>query len=167
MVSIQGSISTKEFRSTMSTWTTGISIITGATPSGGDHPVGIICNSLTSISLIEKEILWTVDYASSSHSYWETAEFWAIHFLASTQIDLVTRFAQKGGNKFEGLDYKLSDRGLPLFDGVLARLECKMTQKFETTDHTILIGKVLTIEKSDLTPLVFVHGKLVDGNPPS
>ncbi len=151
----------------MSTWTTGISIITGATPSGGDHPVGIICNSLTSISLIEKEILWTVDYASSSHSYWETAEFWAIHFLASTQKDLVKRFAQKGGNKFEGLNYKLSDKGLPLFGGALALLECKMIQKFETTDHTVLIGKVLTIETSDLTPLIFVHGRLVDGNPPN
>ena len=151
----------------MAKWTTGISIITGATPAGGEHPVGIICNSLTSISLVEKEILWTVDYSSSSHSYWETAEFWAIHFLANTQKDLVKRFSQKGGNKFEGLDYQLSAAGLPLFTGVLARLECKMIQKIETTDHTILIGKVLKIEASNLTPLVFVHGKLVDGNPPN
>lgn len=151
----------------MAKWTTGISIITGATPEGGDHPIGLICNSLTSISLIEKEILWTVDYASSSHSYWESAEFWAVHFLASTQKDLVKRFAQKGGNKFEGLEYQLSEEGLPLFGEFLVRLKCKMIQKFETTDHTILIGKVIKIETSDRTPLVFMHGKLVDGNPPN
>ena len=148
----------------MSKWTTGISIITGAIPKGGNHPMGIICNSLTSISLVEKEILWTVDYGSSSHSYWKTADYWAIHFLSSTQQDLVKRFAQKGGNKFEGMDYRLSNEGLPLFDVFLARLECKMIQKFETTDHTILIGKVLKIVDSNLAPLVFLHGKLLDGN---
>ena len=42
---------TKEvFRSAMSSWATGISVITGIATDGSAKPIGIVCNSLASIS---------------------------------------------------------------------------------------------------------------------
>ncbi|TSA20523.1 MAG: flavin reductase [Actinomycetales bacterium] len=57
--------------------------------------MGIVCNSLASISLNQKLILWSVDKSSSSYSQWIKVRTFAVHFLAEDQRELVTRFAKK------------------------------------------------------------------------
>jgi len=150
------------FRKAMSTWTTGISIITAPKPKNSDYPIGIVCNSLASISLEKQLLLWTVDHASGSFKYWVEAENWIVHFLAEDQIDLVKRFSQKGVlNKYEGLEYSKSPAGAPLLEGVVTRLYCTTENKFETFDHTIIVGRVSKIESSTREPLVFLHSKFL------
>jgi len=82
-------ISVDEFRTAMSSWATGVSIITGISVDGSDNPIGIVCNSLASISLNQKLILWSVDKSSSSYSQWIKVETFLVHFLAEDQRELV------------------------------------------------------------------------------
>jgi flavin reductase (DIM6/NTAB) family NADH-FMN oxidoreductase RutF len=155
-------IDPQEFRRVMATWPTGVSIITSR--SEEKRSIGILCNSLTSISLAKKLLLWTVDHNSGSYAHWAEAEEWAVHFLADDQKDLIDRFARKGvPDKFEGLDHQFSDRGTPVLEGAVARLECRTTDRFETFDHTIIVGEVIAITSTDKVPMIFAYSNFHEG----
>ena len=148
------------FRSAMSSWATGVSVITGTSVDGSAKPIGIVCNSLASISLEEKLILWSVDKSSSSYSHWVAAKSFNVHFLAEDQKDLVARFAKKGVDKFEGLEFETTKLGNPILAGASVRMECATTQTFDTYDHMLIIGKVQSLENSGKPPLLFLHSSL-------
>jgi 3-hydroxy-9,10-secoandrosta-1,3,5(10)-triene-9,17-dione monooxygenase reductase component len=161
MTSKDQEIDPQSFRRVMSSWPTGVSIITTKVD---ERPIGILCNSLTSISLEKKLLLWTVDRASSNHRNWVAASNWAVHFLADDQHDLIERFARKGVlNKYEGLECATSESGTPILPGVVARLECQTTERFETFDHTIIVGEVTSISESAKTPIIFAYSKFHAG----
>jgi len=159
-MAIESDVTKDLFRSAMSSWATGISVITGTATNGSEKPIGIVCNSLASISLEEKLILWSVDKSSSSYSHWISAKSFNVHFLAEDQKDLVSRFAKKGVDKFEGLDFETTKLGNPILTGVSVRMECATTQTFDTYDHMLIIGKVLTLENYRKAPLLFLHSSL-------
>jgi len=159
-MAIESEITKEVFRSAMSSWATGVSVITGTAVDGSAKPIGIVCNSLASISLEEKLILWSVDKSSSSYIHWVSAKSFNVHFLAEDQKDLVARFAKKGVDKFEGLEFETTKLGNPILTGVSVRLECATTQTFDTYDHMLIIGKVQTLENSGKPPLLFLHSSL-------
>ncbi len=156
------SVNELDFRQIMGLWTTGVSIITSQSET--DRPVGIICNSLTSISIKQNHLLWTVDHSAGSFNYWKDATDWAVHFLADDQIGLVDCFRRRGvANKFSELDYYLSEFGNPVLPGAVARLECKTIDYHETYDHRIIIGEVVQMTSSDKSPLIFALSKFFSG----
>jgi DNA-binding IclR family transcriptional regulator len=69
------------------------------------------------------------------------------------------RFASKGENKFEGLPYRLSNRGSPIITGAVAWIDCDLHEVHEAGDHYIVQGLVreLQIETAGL-PLLFFQG---------
>lgn len=155
-------IDPQAFRKVMATWPTGVAIITGMTAEG--KPVGILCNSLTSISLAKKLLLWTVDHNSGSYGHWVKAEKWAVHFLADDQQSLIDCFARKGvPDKFAGIDYSLSEAGTPILEGFVSRLECQTTDRFETFDHTVILGEVTAMSSSEKKPMIFAYSKFHEG----
>ena len=147
---IESEVTRDLFRSAMSSWATGVSVITGTAADGSAKPIGIVCNSLASISLEEKLILWSVDKSSSSY----------IHWVSAKSFNLVARFAKKGVDKFEGLEFETTKLGNPILTGVSVRLECATTQTFDTYDHMLIIGKVQSLENSGKAPLLFLHSSL-------
>ena len=48
--------------------------------------------------------------------------------------------------------------GLPLLDGALATLECRVVESHEAGDHTIFIGQVESASVETGRPLVYFHG---------
>jgi 3-hydroxy-9,10-secoandrosta-1,3,5(10)-triene-9,17-dione monooxygenase reductase component len=158
-----GTLNPSTFRTVMSQWVTGVAIVTA---SDGDMPIGIVCNSLTSVSLDPLLLLWTVDRSSSSFDYWLKAEHWALHLLADDQSQLVKQFAQKGGDKFEGVTYQQSEFGVPLLPNSLVRLGCKTWERIDAGDHVIMIGEVHDFEQRETTPLTFIRGSLVPARLP-
>ncbi len=157
---IDVTISVDEFRSAMSSWATGVSIITGISVDGSDKPIGIVCNSLASISLNQKLILWSVDKTSSSYSQWVKVENFLVHFLAENQRELVTRFAKKGADKFEGLSFDRTLLGSPILDGASVLMECSTYQIFDTPDHSLIIGELKTLVNNHKPPLLYLHSEL-------
>lgn len=157
---IDPTISVDEFRTAMSSWATGVSIITGFSIDGSDKPIGILCNSLASISLNEKLILWSVDKATSSYSHWIKVNTFIVHFLAEDQRELVTRFAKKGLDKFEGLSFERTALGNPILAGTSVLMECSSYQIFDTPDHAIIIGELKTLVNNNKPPLLYLHSAL-------
>jgi flavin reductase (DIM6/NTAB) family NADH-FMN oxidoreductase RutF len=141
----------------MSRWATGVTVITAF--SGG-RPVGLVSNSFTSVSLEPPLVSWCLDRRSSSFDAWLSADAFAVHVLAAGQGGLLCRFARKGGDKFQGLDWAPGRSGAPLLDGAVATLQCSVNTRFNAGDHIILIGLVTDTSKEDLLPMIYVDGAI-------
>jgi flavin reductase ActVB len=89
-------------------------------------------------------VLVCLDVGADSHSVFSTAESMTISILGTAQRDVAMRFAKRGENKFTGLSTADGEHtGLPLIDGAVAHLECRMHARHPAGDHTILVGEVL------------------------
>jgi len=169
MVSKESEVNSDSFKKAMATWPTGVAIITSSYPDGSQNaqPMGILCNSITSLSVNQKLLLWTLDHNSSAYQFWQGAQEWIVHFLAHDQIELVKRFAQKGlVDRFEGLTYEKSPQNIPIFDGVVMRLHCQTVKKIDLLDHTIIMGEITEIEQGKGVPMVYGNRRFTSLNLP-
>lgn len=146
-----------EFRKTLGSFTTGVTIITAC--DGDGRPVGVTANSFNSVSLDPPMVLWSLAKSSRSLAAFDSAPHWAVHILSATQEALSNRFAKSGEDKFNGIEVDAGLGGIPLLTHCTARLQCKTTFKYEGGDHIIFVGEVLDFERSDAAPLVYQAGR--------
>lgn len=146
-----------EFRKTLGSFTTGVTVITTCTGEG--QPVGVTANSFNSVSLDPPMVLWSLAKSSRSLAAFDSASHWAVHILSAAQETLSNRFAKAGEDKFGGIETLSGVSGIPLLTNCTARLQCKTTFKYEGGDHIIYVGEVLDFERSDAPPLVYQAGK--------
>ena len=147
----------KEFRRTLGTFTTGVTIITARGADG--EPVGVTANSFSSVSLDPPLVLWSLAKSAHSLPVFQEAEYFAIHILAAGQQDLSNRFASRGENKFAGLDLEQGLGGTPLLRDCSARMQCKTVHRYEGGDHIIYVGEVVDLLNTEAPPLAFQAGK--------
>ena len=133
----------QSFKSAMRTWKSGICHVTATPP--GSPAIGIVCNSFTAVSLDPPLILWCVDHSSTSIEEWRHIDAYALHIMPDVEHPLVARFAQRGGNKFAGLDYELNEHGAPIFADLSTRFDCLLHQRITVGDHDLMIGQPTTI----------------------
>ena len=65
-----------------------------------------------------------------------------INVLSASQLDLCQRFATLKGDRFAGVDYRLSETGLPVLANATARFECHNRSRYDEGDHIIFVGEV-------------------------
>jgi 3-hydroxy-9,10-secoandrosta-1,3,5(10)-triene-9,17-dione monooxygenase reductase component len=133
-------ISPTELRSAMRHWVTGVTVMTA---SHEGNPVGMVSNSFTSVSLDPPLVSWCVDLRSTSYDAWSQTDNFAVHVLDSEQKNLVTSFAKRGGDKFEGIPWHSGVRHSPILDDASFSLECEVWSRLTAGDHLILIGRVI------------------------
>jgi 3-hydroxy-9,10-secoandrosta-1,3,5(10)-triene-9,17-dione monooxygenase reductase component len=151
------SFDTRDFRNTLGSFATGVTIIT--TQGADGTPVGITVNSFNSVSLDPPLVLFSLARSSRSLDTFESASHWAVHILSAEQEALSNRFARTGEDKFAGVDVQKGLGDVPMLGGCLARLQCRTSFRYEGGDHIILVGEVLAYDKQDVAPLVFHGGK--------
>ena len=68
----------------------------------------------------------------------------------ATPLTFIGRFGFKSGrdtDKFEGLNYKTGETGVPIvLDNTVAYLEARVTQEMDVGTHTIFIGELVNAE---------------------
>jgi flavin reductase (DIM6/NTAB) family NADH-FMN oxidoreductase RutF len=143
----------KVFKEIMGSYPTGVTIIT-TTDSNG-NPVGLTVNSFTSVSLNPLLVLWCIDHKANSFEAFQECDGFAIHTLASDQKDLCWAFAGKEPDKFSIAKWSLSENNLPILDGSYGVMQCKVAQRVDAGDHTILIGEVVELSKTDKDPMLY------------
>ncbi|MEM1086866.1 MAG: flavin reductase family protein [Pseudomonadota bacterium] len=145
-------------RKTLSQFVTGVTIVTTRCRNG--EPAGITANSFNSVSLDPPLILWSIGRDSRSLSTFENADYFAVHVLSEKQIDLSSRFASVGGDKFEGLDTTSGLGHAPLLTDCAACLECSVFKRVPAGDHIIYIGKVERLDfDHERSPLAYYQGR--------
>lgn len=141
------SIDQREFRNALGKFATGITVVTAKDSNGG--LIGVTINSFASVSLEPPMVLFSLKNESPLCDIFATTEHFNIGILSSEQQDLSNLFAGPSDNKFDQVDWSEGGNGVPLLSGTLANLECKRAAAYLGGDHTIFVGEVTALHKSD------------------
>jgi flavin reductase (DIM6/NTAB) family NADH-FMN oxidoreductase RutF len=145
------------FRSVMGHFATGVTVVTATTPQG---PVGMTANAVCSLSLEPLLLLVAFDNeARTLPVVRETGRF-GVNVLAAGQEDLARLFASKAPEreKFAGIAHTVHD-GIPVLEGALAWVGCRLERLIPGGDHTIGIGAVEAAEAGHGEPLLWFRGR--------
>jgi flavin reductase (DIM6/NTAB) family NADH-FMN oxidoreductase RutF len=151
----------KAFRRALGFFPTGVAIMTTVDRDG--TPVGLTCNSFSSVSLEPPLVLWSLRSQSRLLDVFRQAGRFAINVLSEGQKDLSTRFASSAlTDKFAGVPYVPGVLGVPLIESSGARFECSLHAEHTLGDHVLFIGKVERFDQIDSdSALVFHRGAYV------
>lgn len=145
-------------RRAMRSFATGVAVITGRLSS--ESFVGLTVNSFGSVSLNPPLILWSIKANSPSFPAFSQGRLFVVNVLSVHQADLSRKFARTSSDKFSGVEFGLSRRGLPLLAGSCATFECETVQLVSGGDHVIVLARVLECGASEqVEPLIFVAGR--------
>ena len=140
------------FKEAMSHFASGVTVVT--TEHDGNR-YGITVASFASVSLHPPLVLVCIEKSAKSHDAIHKAGYFGISILAKTQADVSGRFASKSDDKFAGITTRRSEHGMPLIDGAICTLECRVHGELPGGDHTIYVGEVLDSSTSGEAPLVY------------
>jgi len=146
-----------EFRRVLGHFATGVTIVTTCDADG--RPTGLTVSAFCSVSLDPPQILVCVDHKSQSYPALRDGGHFAVNFLGDGHEDISRRFATTRLDKFDGVPHRLSGHGVPLLDGALAQLECRVVSRHVEGDHTILVGLVEDARNGAGEPLLYYRGK--------
>ncbi|CAB4705941.1 unannotated protein [freshwater metagenome] len=148
----------RQFRDVLGRFASGVTVVTSV--SGGE-PVGMTCQSFSSVSLDPPLVLFIPAKTSRAWPAIQRSGRFCVNFLASEQAELSNRMASRGVDKFAGVDWAPAEStGSPVLAGALAHVDCTIHAVHEAGDHYVVIGRVLAMESTDADdPLLFFQGK--------
>jgi 3-hydroxy-9,10-secoandrosta-1,3,5(10)-triene-9,17-dione monooxygenase reductase component len=124
----------------------------------GGEPVGMTCQSFSSLSLDPPFVLFSASHTSTSWPRIRRAGQFAVNILASDQRDISRVFAVSGSDKFSAVGWSAGLLGAPLIDGCVASIECRLGSVYPGGDHDIVVGAVHALrEDPSLLPLLFLR----------
>jgi 3-hydroxy-9,10-secoandrosta-1,3,5(10)-triene-9,17-dione monooxygenase reductase component len=134
----------------------GVGGIGGGGGSTDAVPVGMTCQSFSSLSLDPPLVMFGASHASTSWPRIQRSGSFAVNILAADQETLCRRFATSGADKFAGVQWSVGTAGAPLLAGCLAHIECRLQSVIAAGDHDIVIGEPLAMgEDPSRDPLLF------------
>jgi len=141
-----------QFKAAMSHFASGVTVVT--TEHAGVQ-YGMTVASFASLSLHPPLVLVCIEKSVKSHDAIALAGKFGVSILAQAQQDVSGRFASKVEDKFAGMPVRMGELGVPLIDGALCALECRLHAQLAGGDHTIFVGEVVEASCSDGAPLVY------------
>jgi flavin reductase ActVB len=142
-----------DFRNALARFASGVTVVTCRDDAG--QFAGFTASAFSSLSLNPPLVLVCLEKRADCWDAFMQASHFAVSVLAEGQWDVALRFATKGIDKFEGAPIERGEAtGLPLVQGALVHLECRVYDRPDGGDHTILIGEVLRAASFDREPLV-------------
>tara|TARA_A100000164_G_scaffold373692_1_gene405386 strand:- start:92 stop:598 length:507 start_codon:yes stop_codon:yes gene_type:complete len=141
------------YRTALSQFATGITIITNL---GDDKKFfGMTINSFNSVSLNPPLILWSLGNLSRSLPSFKKNSYYVVNVLSSSQQHIADIFSSNKENQFDGIDFELSETGLPIILGCSAWFECHNKSAYPEGDHVIFVGEVKSFSYESKPSLIF------------
>jgi flavin reductase (DIM6/NTAB) family NADH-FMN oxidoreductase RutF len=107
----------------------------------GPPPAGFTATSFTSVSLDPPLVSFCLARSASAWTAIQLAEVIAVHVLTEEQEQVARTFATRGIDRFAAHGaWRPGPGGVPLLDGVLATIVCRVYQRVEAGDHTIMLA---------------------------
>ena len=149
-------INKENFKKTLSTFATGITVITTKYNS---ILYGKTINSFSSLSLSPPLVLFSLDKKSSKLEIFKHSKKITINILSKKQQIISNNFAKKNPD-WNGIEYDIIKNGNPIIKNCVSNLDCKIIDKLKKGDHIIFICKVLqVINNNKLEPLIYYNSK--------
>lgn len=142
-------------RDACGSFATGVTVISTRTEDG-DH--GMTANAFMSVSLDPPLITISLDRNSKMREKIRGSGRYAVSVLAHDMQPVATHFAGRHDPAFASIFVERD--GLPVLPGALATFLADVDQEVEAGDHTLFIGHVTAIERTEgAQPLLFCGGK--------
>jgi flavin reductase ActVB len=146
-----------EFRAALSRFPSGVTVVTTADADG--RLFGITVSAFCSVSLEPPMILVCIERTTGSHQALTETGALVVNILSEDQVELSERFASVSAEKFDDLEYEMSNAGLPVLAGIAVSLECTVNSVVAAGDHSIFIAGVDKVHVTDAEPLVYFHSE--------
>ncbi|WP_370248178.1 flavin reductase family protein [Nocardioides sp.] len=151
----------RRFRDVLGRFASGVCVVTALSH---DTPVGLTCQSFSSVSLDPPLVLFIPAKTSRAWPLIQRAGRFCVNFLADGQAELSNQMASRGGDKFAGVDWTpAAVTGSPVLPGTLGHVDCTVEAVHEAGDHWVVIGRVQHLEAADgdvpEDPLLFYRGQ--------
>lgn len=122
-------------------------------------PVGATLGSFFSVSLQPPLVGFSIAQTSATWRSVASSGRFAIDILAAGQETIGRLLATSAVSKFENIRWSRSASGLPIIDGVIAHLECRVRNTHEAADHCVVIAHVDEARRlGSHPPLVHLDG---------
>lgn len=146
------------FRHALGRFATGVTLVTAA---DADGPLGLLVNAFTSVSLEPPLIAICPSRHSFTWSRIRRCGRFGVNVLATEHAGYVRHAAHPEADRFAGVDYELSQSGVPRIRSAIAFLDCEPVSEQQAGDHWIVVARVqgLLADRSR-DPLVFSDGSL-------
>jgi flavin reductase (DIM6/NTAB) family NADH-FMN oxidoreductase RutF len=144
------SIDPAHFRQVMGRFATGVTIIVADV--AGDTR-GMTANAFMSGSLEPPLCVVSIAKRAHMHGHLAAAGRFSVNVLAAGQENLATHFA---GRPVPGLSVAFDTiDGIPAIGGMVATIAAEVAAEHDCGDHTIFIGRIISMTAHDRPPLVF------------
>lgn len=140
------------FKLAMSHFASGVTVVT--TEHDGTR-YGMTVASFASLSLHPPLVLVCIEKSVKTHDAIAAAGAFGVSILAKSQAEISGRFASKIDDKFAGVNVRVGELGMPLIEGSICALECRVYAQLPGGDHTIYVGEVVDARTEDARPLVY------------
>jgi flavin reductase (DIM6/NTAB) family NADH-FMN oxidoreductase RutF len=144
------------FRSVLSRFTSGVTVITTRDAEGRDH--GMTVSAFSSLSLDPPLVLVAIGHDATMAPVMSTATSFAVNILTNEQEALSRRFADKIDDRFAGVGITRSTLGDALLDDSLGTLGCRIVARHPAGDHDIVVGEVQDAAAHNGHPLLYYRG---------
>ncbi|WP_256358414.1 flavin reductase family protein [Bacillus sp. sid0103] len=147
-------IDAEEFRKALRSFTTGVTIIT--IPAATDMH-GMTASSFASVSVDPQLVLFSVAKTARAHGLLQYSDRFGVNVLMESQAALANYFAGRNAEKILP-SYEWVE-GCPVLNESLGFFACRKWAEYDGGDHTIFVGEVLKIRRTDEKPLVCSRGR--------
>ncbi|MFB4303889.1 3-hydroxy-9,10-secoandrosta-1,3,5(10)-triene-9,17-dione monooxygenase reductase subunit [Actinomadura sp. NTSP31] len=150
-------VDAQTFRNVLGHFCTGVTVVAGLDRG---EPVGLACQSFTSLSLDPPLVLFCPGRTSTSWPRIRNGGRFSVNVLADDQRDVCAAFGATSAPKFSVVGWRRTAAGAVVLDGVLTWLDCSIEAVHDGGDHDIVVGRVreLGVER-DHRPLLFYRGR--------
>lgn len=151
------SIDPKFYRQVLGQYPTGVCVITATATDG--VPVSMVVGSFTSVSLDPALVAFFPDRGSSSWAKLRDCEHFCVNILGAEQEPICRKLASKDPDKFAGVAHRVSERGCPVLEDVVAWIECRRYAITDAGDHEMVTGEIVALDiAGGGLPLLFFQG---------
>ncbi|MBL7499381.1 flavin reductase family protein [Frankia sp. CNm7] len=145
------------FRDVVSRFASGVVVVTAQVDG---RPVGLTCQSFTSLSLVPPMVLFCPSRTSTSWPAVAAAEAICINILSEGQDEISNGFARSGADKFSGVGWSPLPNGAPALQDAAAHLGARVAQVYDGGDHHIVTCHVEILRaRAEPDPLLYYRGR--------
>jgi 3-hydroxy-9,10-secoandrosta-1,3,5(10)-triene-9,17-dione monooxygenase reductase component len=148
----------RNFRDVLGCFASGITVIT---TMSSDGPVGMTCQSFSSVSLDPPLVTFVPARTSRAWPLIQRSGRFCVNILTGDQEHVSAQMATKSVDKFAGIEWTPAHvTGSPVLAGTIAHLDCTIHTVYEAGDHFVVIGKVEHLEQGvGEDPLLYFKGR--------
>ena len=142
------------FRDAMGRFATGVTVITTEVEG---NTYAMTANAFMSVSLNPKLVVISIGERANIKEQISKSGTFAVSILAEDQEEMSSYFAGQIKEKRDVQFKTFND--MPVIEGALVNLTCKVHDAHVAGDHTLYIGEVTDLHLQDGQPLAFFQGK--------